>query len=458
MGVAELARHISQLELSCCEVITAFLSRCKSINPAINAITDLKAEWALEKASQADKALQSGADPGPLHGVPFTIKSSIAVEGYLLECGTKLRKGEVANCDATLVERLKKAGAIILGTTNVPEFLMAYETDNYLHGRTNSPLNNAYTPGGSSGGDSAAVAANCCAAGIGSDAGGSVRVPAHFCGLYGLKPSPGVISRSGHWPPVGGPSTTLAAVGPLTKNAEDLDLLLDITGGYDPTDISSFQQNPLSVDRGKLKEIKIGWFDHAWGMPVTRETRNAVSTAAEALCHRGFQVERVELKGLEQAPQTWWLLFGICLKTLIESSIPKGYRLHPLSYEAMASDKQESGTSYQDLLNGWLTQDRLRHHLLEQMQDYPILLCPVAAIPAFEHGQREWAIEGEHVHYPDVFVYSQVFNLLGTPASVAPVSTSPEGMPIGVQIIGMPYEDRMVTAITRELESALQAG
>ena len=101
--------------------------------------------------------------------------------------------------------------------------------------------------------------ANCCAAGIGSDAGGSVRVPAHFCGLYGLKPSPGVISRSGHWPPVGGPSTTLAAVGPLTKNAEDLDLLLDITGGYDPTDISSFQQNPLSVDRGKLKEIKIGW-------------------------------------------------------------------------------------------------------------------------------------------------------------------------------------------------------
>ena len=281
-------------------------------------------------------------------------------------------------------------------------------------------------------------------------------MPAHFCGLYGLKPTPGYIPRTGHWPSVAGPSTLLAGVGPLTKTAEDLDFLLRITAKADSGEISSvpeLEERPMETS--DMKALRIGWFDHAWDTPVTAETRSAVATAAAALRDRGFRVERIELRGLEQAPKIWWLMFGICLKTLIEKSIPSDYRLHPLAYEAMASHQEEAGTSFEDLLMGWVTQDQLRFRMLQQMQRYPLLLCPVASIPAFRHGERTWSIEGETVTYPRPFVYSQVFNILGLPAASVPVSESKEGLPIGVQVAGRPYEDRLVTALVRELAAGL---
>ena len=249
---------------------------------------------------------------------------------------------------------------------------MAYETDNAIYGRTNSPFDVERTPGGSSGGDSAAVAAGCSAGSFGSDAGGSVRVPAHFCGLYGLKSTPGEIPRTGHWPAVAGPSTKLASVGPITKTAEDLDLFLEITAGYDPSDISSVaREPPPPPTREDLRTLRVGWFDHGWSTPVTEETRAAVRVAADSLQKEGFQVERVELRGLERAPEIWWLLFGIAIKTLIEGSLPDGYRLHPLSYHAMADDEDEMGTSYSDLLMGWVAQDQMRLRLHQQMPGLP---------------------------------------------------------------------------------------
>lgn len=457
MGAAQLGRLVHRGELAPSEIVEAHLRRIEEVNPTINAITDLQADRAREQAVLADQARGSGNPCGPLHGVPLTIKSSIAAEGCRHECGTRLRAGEIAQQDASVVKRLKNAGAIILGTTNVPEFLMAYETDNDIYGRTNSPLDPALTPGGSSGGDSAAVAGGCSAGSFGSDAGGSVRVPAHFCGLYGLKPTPGTIPRTGHWPAVAGPSTTLAAVGPLAKTAEDLDLFLEITSGHDPTDISSFPPGPPTAPQSdELRNLKIGWFEDAWETPVTAETRRAVHDAAHALRERGFRVERIELHGFERAPRTWWLLFGTCLKTLIEASIPPDYRLHALSYDAMATGEQEAATAYKDLLMAWVVQDQLRFKLHERMREYPILLGPVSAVPAFPHRQRIWSIDGQKVGYPGVFVYSQVFNLLGVPAATAPVGRSPNGLPIGVQIIGPPYEDRTVTAIVRELAAAFR--
>ena len=457
LGASELGRLITTGELSSREVVDAHLKRAGSINPTINAITDLQADTARESAIKADKALHSGNPAGALHGVPITVKSSIAARGCRHECGTPLRLGQVAEKDASLVAKLKQNGAIVLGTTNVPEFLMAYETDNAIYGRTNSPLNPDFTPGGSSGGCSAAVAAGCSAGSFGSDAGGSVRVPAHFCGLFGLKPTPGVISRDGHWPAVAGPSTTLAAVGPIVKTAEDLDLFLDLTMGPDAGDISALPGLSLARPRdGGLRDLRIGWFDHAWNTPVTPETQTAVQDAAQALKERGFVVERIEPRGLEQAPATWWQLFAICLKTLIESSVPEGYRLHPLSYEAMARDEEEAETTYRDLLLAWVLQDQLRFRFGQQLRDFPILLCPVAAVPAFRHGERKWSVEGEPVGYPGAFVYSQVFNLLGAPAAAVPAGTAPGGMPIGVQIVAGSNQDRAVTAVARELEAGLQ--
>ncbi len=457
LSASELGRLITTGKLSSREVVDAHLKRAEVINPTINAITDLQTDKARESAIEADNALRLGKPAGALHGVPITVKSSIAARDCRHECGTPLRHGQVADEDAPLVAKLKQNGAIVLGTTNVPEFLMAYETDNTIYGRTNSPLNPDFTPGGSSGGCSAAVASGCSAGSFGSDAGGSVRVPAHFCGLCGLKPTPGVISRNGHWPAVAGPSTTLATVGPIVKTAEDLDLFLELTMGPDAGDISSLPGlSPAPPPDGGLRELRIGWFDHAWNTPVTPETRVAVQDAARALKERGFTVERMELRGLERAPDTWWQLFGICLKTLIESSVPEGYRLHPLSYEAMAGDDEETETTYRDLLMAWVLQDQLRFKFGQQVRNYPILLCPVAAVPAFRHGERQWSVAGELVGYPGAFVYSQVFNLLGAPAATVPAGASPDGLPIGVQIVAGPNQDRAVTAVARELEAGLQ--
>lgn len=459
LGAAALARLIRCGELKSAEVVEAHLTRAEKLNPEINAITDLQADRARKLARETDSRWSRQTISVPLPGIPVTIKSSIAAQGFRQECGTPLRQGETASEDAPLVARLKSAGAIVVGSTNVPEFLMAYETDNSIHGRTNSPLDTKLTPGGSSGGCSAAVAAGFSAGSIGSDAGGSVRVPAHFCGLCGLKPTPGAIPRSGHWPAVAGPSTILAGVGPIARTAEDLHLLLSITTGCDPDDILASQsavESPRPWE--KPGDLKIGWFDHAWNTPVTPETRWAVQHAVRALCEHGYPVDHIEPRGLDQAPSIWRQQFTVCLKTLIEASIPNGYRLHPLAYDAMATDEEESATGYRDLLTGWVHQDQLRWKLLDLMKEYPIVLCPVAAVPAFPHGQRSWTIDGERVSYPDVFVYSQVFNLLGVPAATVPVGQSREGLPIGVQIVGRPWEDFVVTRLAIELEAALGEG
>lgn len=458
LAATRLAQLVNGREVTATEVVEAHLKRATDLNPTINAITDLQAESALEQASQTDKEVRRGGHArASLTGVPVTIKSSIAVKGFRQECGTRLRLGEVAEADAPLVAGLKGAGAIVLGTTNVPEFLMAYETDNAIYGRTKSPLNLDFTPGGSSGGCSAAVAGQISAGSIGSDAGGSVRVPAHFCGLYGFKPTPGIIPRSGHWPTVAGPSVTLASVGPLARTAEDLASLAEATFIRESDDISSVPGfTPQRPRDDVVRASRVGWFDHAWNTPVTAETRAAVVTAVTAMQERGFRTEQIEPSGLERAPSVWWLMFGKCLRTLIEGSVPEGYRLHPLAYEAMAPDAEFAETTYEELLQGWVAQDQLRNRFRKLMDRYTFLLCPVASIPAFRHGERRWMIEGEPVTYPGAFVYSQVFNVLGAPAATIPVSTSSEGLPIGVQLVGLPYDDRSV--ITAVLEAAEALG
>lgn len=462
MGAAKLGALVDRHELTATEVLEAHLKQIESVNPNINAITDLRADEAREQAEAIDRKRGSPQRVrGSLTGVPITVKSSIAAKGFRYECGTRLRAGKVADRDAALVSKLRKSGAIILGTTNVPEFLMAYETDNALYGRTNSPLNPDYTPGGSSGGCAAAVASGCSAGSFGSDAGGSVRVPAHFCGLYGFKPTPGMISRDGHWPPVGGPSTILAGVGPITRTAADLQEMFEwamfTRWDHPHADICTLPDHesvPLH-EVAVLRHCKIGWLDHAWNSPVTPETRTAVHDAVRALEDRGFKTERIELPELDEAQTVWWQLFGICLKSLIEDSIPSDYELHPLSYDAMATDAEEAGFGRLDLLKAWIAQDKMRLEMLQRMRKYPFLLCPVASVPAFRHGQREWSIEGQKVRYPEIFAYSQVFNVLGFPAATVPAGKSSDGMPIGVQLVAGPNDDRCLMSVMLELDAGL---
>ena len=459
LPATELARRIRNEEVSPGDVVEAHLSRIKQVNPVLNAITDFQAESARDQARQAEQQLMSGGPIGPLHGVPLTIKSSIEVEGFLCECGTKLRKGIVAERDATLVTSLKKAGAIILGTTNTPEFLMAYETDNYIHGRTNNPWNLDYTAGGSSGGEAAAIASGCSAGGFGSDGGGSVRVPAHFSGICGLKPTPGVIPRTGHWPACLGPSAFLGLVGPMARTVEDVRLLLEVTAGVESHDPSSAPVEMRAPSDAELRSLKVGWFADDGRHPVTPETRQAVERAAKALEDQGLIVEEVKITGLEQAPELWWTLFGVVATTALKPIVAgREDELHPFSKSLMATQEEAEAMTYERFLDAWVSRDRVRSKLLGQMEEYRVLLCPTASIPAFRHGERSWTIGGEEIHYPEPFVYSQIFNLLGNPGAVVPAGQSAEGLPIGVQLVARPFEDEIALSVAEKIEEALGGG
>jgi Asp-tRNA(Asn)/Glu-tRNA(Gln) amidotransferase A subunit family amidase len=228
ISALDMVRHIREKAISPLELAELHLAKIERLNPKLNAFVQVDPDGVRRKAREAEAAVMNGETLGPLHGIPTSIKGSIDVAGLRCEAGTRLRTGHVANCDAPLVDRLRRAGAIVLGVTNTPELLMAWETDNLLYGRTNSPWDPQRTPGGSSGGESAAIASGMSAGGVGSDGGGSIRVPAHFTGICGLKPTPGRIPATGHFPPSGGPFALLGVVGPMARTVEDLKALFEV--------------------------------------------------------------------------------------------------------------------------------------------------------------------------------------------------------------------------------------
>src|SRR6266852_7441567 len=324
LSATEMAKRVREKQLSPVELVEAHLSRIETLNPKLNAFVQIDGERARHQAQQAEAAIMRGETLGPLHGVPISIKSSIEVAGLRCEAGTRLRAGLVAEKDAPLVARLRAAGAIILGVTNTPELLMAWETDNLLYGRTNSPWDLERTPGGSSGGEAAAIAAGMSACGVGSDGGGSIRVPAHFSGICGLKPTPGRIPATGHYPNSVGPFALLGVVGPMARTVADLKVLFEVMQAPDYGDPSAAPVPVRWPSKDDLKRIRIGYFDDDGRTPVTSETRTAVESAAQSLREAGFQVERFRPEGLELARQLWWNFFGIAGGMLL-SPIMQGH-------------------------------------------------------------------------------------------------------------------------------------
>ncbi len=310
-----LASAVRQLELlragdfSIPELAEAHIRQIDRLDPAINAFADFDAERVRTLAHELD---QQKSPRGPLHGLPVTVKSSIAMSGYRCEIGSKLHEGDVPAEDAVVVARLRAAGALVLGTTNCPEFLMAYETDNLLHGRTHNPWDLARTPGGSSGGESAAIAAGMSAAGLGSDSGGSVRVPAHFTGICSLKPTPGRIPGRGHLPPCIGPFSILGAIGPMARTMADVTLLFRTLCGQDQQDPTSSPVPLCSPSLDDLRAHAIGFFEDDGLVPVTHDTRVAVNAAANALREAGFRVEPFRPRTLEQLRSLWTTFFVQC--------------------------------------------------------------------------------------------------------------------------------------------------
>ncbi len=461
-GDIVLAPAVEQLKLlrsgamTVSELAEAHIAQIERLNPQLNVFADFDAERVLAKANEMDGA---GKPWGPLHGLPVTVKSSIAAAGFRCEIGSLINKGDVPREDAVVVARLRAAGALILGTTNCAEFLMAYETANLLHGRTSNPWDLERTPGGSSGGESAAIAAGMSAAGLGSDSGGSVRVPAHFTGICSLKPTPGRVPGRGHLPPCVGPFSVLGAIGPMARTMADVDLLFRTLSGQDDGDPASPPVALRSPSLDDLRTNTIGFFEDDGIAPVTAETRAAVHAAASVLRDAGFRVEGFRPRLLEKLRKLWWTFFVQCGAMFYEPAI-RGRRadLSSIFNEFLGIAGSVTPLSANELLVAWAQLDLVRAKMLEEMRGFPVLLCPVASTPAFLHGERTWHVDGATVDYLDAMRYTQWFNVLAAPAAVVPVGRSPEGLPIGVQIVARPFEDEVALGIASIVDAAFGYG
>lgn len=450
--IAEIAASIRSRKISPVEIVESHLRRIASCQPRLNAFVHLDAEGARARAHAAEAAVMENQPLGALHGIPLTVKSCIDVTGWPCPAGSLLRKGYVPSTDAPLVSRLKAAGAILLANTNTPEFLMAYETNNLLTGKTSNPWNLEYSAGGSSGGEAAAIAAGCSMGGVGSDGGGSVRVPAHFCGICGLKPTPGRIPATGHFPSGAGAFGWIGVVGPMARTVADVRTLFEVMAGPDAGDSHSAPVPLRAYSEKDLRAMRIGILQSPALGNATPETRAAVDGAEKLLSDRGLLVEAFELHGLDRALELWWFFFGAVIAHLLSASLAgHGSQLSPMLREYLSKATSPSTISLNQFIQACAERDLLRERILRQMDRVSILLSPVSSAPAFRHGEGNYK---PGTGYLDTMRFSQWLNLTGFPGASVPLSFSKEGLPIGVQIIGRPFEDELVLAVAEALEQS----
>lgn len=447
-----MASMIRERAISPVELLDAHLAQIHRVNPRINAFVRVLAEEARADAAAAEAAVMHGETLGLLHGVPVTVKDSFDLAGLPTQCGSKLRGDHRAARDSAAAARLRSAGAVILGKTNCAEFLLSYETDNYVTGRTNNPWDPERTPGGSSGGESAAIAALCSPGGIGSDGGGSIRIPAHFCGIAGLKPTPGRISAAGHFPLIGHPGGLLGVAGPMARTARDLRLLFSVLAGYDSQDPFSA---PVPLRTPELENVRVGVWEQFYRVPVDPSIRAAVGGAAARLQELGIPTAPFEPNGLERAPNLWWFFFGrLPARTVREMFRSREDDVHSTGSELVYQALREPEPTAQEILNSLAARDRMRAALLREMETHPVLLMPPCGVPAFRHGERRWEMEPKSIGLFEAMMPATFANLLGLPAVVIPFGFTPGGLPVGVQLVGRPYDEEMLLEIAVRLEEA----
>lgn len=444
--VSTLAAAIRARQVSAEEVTRAFLARIAAVNPQLNAVVLLRAEEALAEARSADRQLATGEATGPLHGVPITIKDSFDTAGVVSTGGTTGRASFVPATDASAVARLRAAGAILLGKTNTPELTLSFATENAIYGRTNNPYDPNYTPGGSSGGACAILAAGGAALDLGTDTGGSIRLPAHYCGIAGLKPTAGRVPRTGHIIGFDGCLQSLTHVGPLARHVADLNLVLGLIAGPDGIDphIPPVPLgDPASVD---IPHLRVAYFTDNGIAAPTAETTAAVEAAARTI---GAPVAPVA--EARPAPITETLE----LVNMLISADGGGWVRRVLTRAETVGSPMESmfGTESSALVTADLTAllerwDGWRSRMLHFWRDYDVLLSPVNAHPAIPH-------EPSEAHGGAAYSYTMTHNLTGWPGAVVRAGTSPEGLPIGVQIVAPPWREDIALAVAGHLEAAL---
>lgn len=438
-------------KISSAELVQAHLQQIDRVNPEICAAVAVFPERALELAYQADQAAAKGQARGPLFGVPFSVKDSIELEGTICTGGTWGRRAAArSTTDATVVARLRGAGGIPIAKTNLPDLLFAFETDNLIFGRTNNPYDRRRTCGGSSGGEAALIAACGSPCGIGSDAAGSVRVPAAFCGIASIKPTSGRLPRTGHFPPAGGWIERLWQIGPMARQVEDLCTVMPLLArgdGQDYTVIDTPLADPRAVN---LRALRIAVCTENGIVSTAQEVSNVVQAAARALESEVISVEEARPSCLAQAYDLEMKLLGADGGDSLRAYLQQigSECLHPLLSAWL--DKLEP---YRVDLSGfagyWAEFDGYRAEMSAFFQNYDVIVCPAYTQPALPHGAStlDENFRG--------FSHTMAHNLTGWPAAVVRCGASPEGLPIAVQVVAHPFREDLALAVALRLEETL---
>jgi len=447
-SATSLAAGIRKKEFSSLEVVEAHLEQIERANPPLNAVVRVLAGTARAEARKADEAVARGEAIAPFHGVPMTVKDAWEVAGVPSTGGTLGRVSYIPERDATVIARMRTAGAIPIGMTNLPELSFAFESDNLVHGRTNNPYNLARTPGGSGGGGAAAIAAGMSPIEIGADLGGSIRLPAHFSGIAGIRPTTGRVPMTGYFPPSLGWVSHFSAAGPMARRVEDLAAALPLISGPDWID-ATVQDVPLRDWRAvSLKGMRVAVHTDNGIMAARADVAAIVIEAAKSLADAGAQVVEAIPSGIAQCLNIFIGMAsadaGQGLRVLLAGIGTK--RTHPLMDAGLNMSTEHKSAGFLQLL--WAQVDMYRSSMLSFLQNYDLILCPVNALPAIEHGTcfREDILPA--------FSYTVAHNLTGWPGAVVRCGTSTEGLPIGVQAVARPWREDVALAVTHHLETA----
>jgi amidase len=444
----ELLRALRQRQVSAVELLELHLRRIERYNAVLNAIVVPNYEAAREAAASADAARMRGED-GPLLGLPLTIKEPLYAEGLSTTAAAKEHADHIAAADSRIVARLRAAGAVILGKTNVPPYSADWQTDNPLYGRTNNPWDLARTPGGSTGGGAAAVAAGLSPLEIGGDAGGSIRIPAAFCGIYGHKPSETALPRSGYFPGPNAPNAAMAIQmqGPLARSAKDLEVAFDVIAGPEVGEDRAWRLEMPPARHERLAEYRVAVLPTIEWLPVEAEILAALDELATRLGRMGARVREIGPQALGDM-RVYHRLYLCLLSALGTVGRSKEdcrreaaeIRRHHDAMEDLAwADGLEASAG--DYL-GWFGQrEQYRAVFRAFFEEWDVLLCPANLVNAFRHGESPLQVNGQAVNYDWQFVYAGLASLSGHPATAFPVGQTRSGLPIGLQAMGPYLED-----------------
>jgi amidase len=439
------------------DLLEAHIARVEERNPAINAVVSSNYDQARQRAKEADEATARGESWGPLHGLPMTVKDTYEAAGMTATAGSPDLKDYRPVHSATAVQRLEDAGAIVFGKTNVPLFADDVQSYNQLYGTTNNPWNVERTPGGSSGGSAAALAAGFTPLELGSDIGGSIRNPAHFCGVYGHKSSYTIIPMQGHIPPLPGKSTTydIGVAGPLARSADDLDLALSLLAGPEEGDAKAWRLELPAPKLEALKDFRVAaWLDEA-AFPIDSSVGTVLQNTVDAIAKAGAKVDD-RARPIDDMADTYELYLELLYANYGPSLPPETLAHYTGKAAALEAGDRSYGARFargisqrhSDWLQANERRQKLRGRWAAFFEDFDILLCPVMATAAFPHdqspsmGKRTCTINGEARPYLDQLAWAALTGVVYLPATVAPVGQTAENLPVGLQIVAPYLEDR----------------